>query len=133
MPDRRRGDKRGRRRAWIALMTKDDLARAWHLAETTSEVDLMAMARERDRKDSQIALWFLASCAAPLLVMLVGVLAGVPTITANPLPWIIAMVAAILLPLPAMKVGKDGHREGRIIALAYWIKRGEYTRGRHGM
>ncbi len=110
-------------RAWIELMSREDVGRAWELAANRTEAEIVAMARERMRKDQLIALWFVASCIVPIVVGFIMILQPVSAVVANPWPWLLAGAAALLLPVPAMKIGKEGQKEGRIITLAFWLNK----------
>ncbi len=110
-------------RPWVSLMTREEVSRSWEIAGRESEAAIVRLAARRKRRDSYAGAWFLASCVVPMLVGFAGLLVGAAAVLRAPVPWAVAAAASLLLPFPARKVVRDGEREGRVIALAYWLRK----------
>lgn len=108
---------------WFRLMTVEDIEKAILLAKTRTSEDLLAMVRARHRKDRRIKFAVVASCLVPFAVMIAMALRPADEVGAKIWIWVAAICIAALLPLPMIRYGKMGHKQGRIIALAWHIKR----------
>lgn len=109
-------------RPWMRRMSADDVAAADKMARESSEAEIVAMAVAGLRKARLIRWWFLASCLVPVAVLAAAAYPGV--LPANLWQWFLALGAAMFLPLPARIAAERCDREGKIIAMAFWIKKG---------
>ncbi|HTM68380.1 MAG TPA: hypothetical protein VL426_03705 [Candidatus Binatia bacterium] len=108
---------------WMRRMSADDVAAADKMAREKTDKEIVALAVAALRKARLIRWWFLASCLVPIAVLATPAL--VPGILpANMWQWFIALGAAMFLPLPARIAAERCDREGRVIALSFWIKKG---------
>ncbi len=108
---------------WFRLMTVEDIERAIALAKCKTLEEIVAMAVVRHRKDGRIRLAVLASCLAPFAVIIAMILRPDTEVGPKIWLWVAAICIAMLLPLPMIRYGRMGFREGRIISLAWHIKR----------
>lgn len=109
-------------RQWMRQMTVEDVTAAKLLSEQKTEQDIVQMAVACVRKASLIRPWFILSCAVPVLVLAAPAIW--PSIMSTDFAlWMMAMLASMLLPIPASIAAKRYGRESRIIALAFWLKR----------
>jgi hypothetical protein len=109
--------------SWVRRMTRAEVRQSVDLARSHTLDELMALAIVRHRKDVRIGLWVMASCIVGLfagMYLMVGMAAALKT---HPAVWCLGFFASMFLPLPIMAYGRAGHREGRIIALAYHLKK----------
>lgn len=107
---------------WVRRMTGAEVAAAKKLAAASSEQEIVRMAVSCVNKGRVIGMWFGGSCLVPLAVLAAPAVR--PAIIAgNPWLWLAAMVAAMLLPMPAMSAARRCSREGNVIAYAYWTKK----------
>lgn len=109
-------------RPWMRRMTVEDVAAAKKLSEAHSEQELVGMARACYGKAQRIKLWFLVSCAAPFAVLITPIFWPSIMNTSFPL-WMVAMIAAMLLPMPARTAAYRVNQEGAVISLAFWLKK----------
>jgi hypothetical protein len=108
---------------WIRLMTRADVARSKELAERHTEEEIVAMAVKRHRKDALIGLWLLLSCFGSMGIIIALAAIGGPAPGANPFPWIAACFIALFLPFPVARAAAHARQEGRIISLAYFMRK----------
>lgn len=117
-------------RQWMRRMTVEDIAAAKRLSEEKTEPEILQLAVASVKRSSLIRAWFLISCAVPVLTLAAP--AFWPSImNTDFLLWMAAMIAAMLLPTPASVAARRHDREGRIIALAFWIKKDPSLLRRH--
>jgi hypothetical protein len=108
---------------WFRLMTVQEIEKARALAEKHTIEEIVAMAVVRHRKDTRIRWLIVLSCLVPFAVMIAMTLRPAPEVTAKIWIWVAAICIGMLLPLPMIMYGKQGFKEGRIISLAWHIKR----------
>lgn len=109
-------------RPWMRRMTVEDVSAAKKLSDEKTEQELVALARESYAKAQRVKLWFLLSCFAPIAVLATPIFWPSIMNTSFPL-WMVAMIAAMLLPLPARGAAYRVQQEGAVIALAFWLKK----------
>lgn len=109
-------------RPWMRRMTAAEIAAADKIAQERTDKEIVAMAVESLRKGRLIKWWFLVSCLVPVGVLAASTLPGV--LPANMALWLTALLASMCLPIPARIAADRCEREGRVIALAFWIKKG---------
>ena len=109
-------------RPWMRRMTAAEVAEADKIAQEKTSQEIVAMARESLKKGRLIKLWFLLSCLVPVGVLAAATFPGV--LPANMTLWFIALFASMCLPIPARMAADRCEREGRVIALAFWIRKG---------
>lgn len=110
-------------RPWMRRMTDQEVAAADRMAAERTTAEIVALAVASVRKSRMIRYWFLFSCLMPFAVLLAPI--AVPGIMpANAVLWFIALFGSMALPVPARIAAMRADREGRIIALAFWIKKG---------
>jgi hypothetical protein len=104
-------------------MSDEDIAAAEKIAAERSVQEIVRMAVASVRKSRAIRYWFLFSCLMPFAVLLAPF--AIPGIMpANAVLWFIALFGSMCLPVPARIAAQRADKEGRIIALAFWIKKG---------
>lgn len=108
---------------WFRLMTVEDIELAAALAKTKTSEELFAMVHARYRKDQRIKFAIVVSCLVPFAVMIAMTLRPADEVGVKIWIWVAAICIAMLLPLPMIRYGRMGHKEGRIISLAWHIKR----------
>jgi hypothetical protein len=108
---------------WFRLMTVEDVEKAVVLAKTRTVEEIVAMAVVRHRKDRQIKVAIVISCLVPFAVMIAMTLRPADEVTAKIWIWVAAICIGMLLPLPMIRYGKLGFKEGRIISLAWHLKK----------
>lgn len=109
-------------RPWMRRMTVEDVGSAKKLSDEHTEQEIVAMAARCYAKSQRIKLWFLASCLAPFAVLIAPLVRPSIMHTSFPL-WMVAMIAAMLLPLPARVAASRVGKEGAVISLAFWLKK----------
>lgn len=108
---------------WFRLMTVEDIEKAIVLAKTKTLEEIVALATVRHRKDERIKLAILASCLVPFGVLIAMTLLPSDQVSATIWIWVAAICVSLILPVPMIRYGKLGHKEGRIISLAWHLKR----------
>jgi len=110
-------------RPWMRRMSDEDIAAAERMAAERTTAEIVALAVASVRKTRAIRYWFLFSCLMPFAALLAPI-AFPGIMPANAALWFIALFGSMCLPVPARIAAARADREGRIIALAFWIKRG---------
>lgn len=109
-------------RPWMRRMSVEDVAAAKKMSDEQTEQELVALARGSHAKAQRIRLWYLASCLAPFAVLFAPIIRPDIMNTSFPL-WMVAMIAAMLLPMPVRGAAYRVQQEGAIIALAFWLQK----------
>lgn len=107
---------------WVRRMTGAEVTAAKKLAADRTEQEIVRMAVACVNRGRLIGMWFGGSCLVPLMVLAAPAVRP-SVITGNLWLWLVAMVAAMLLPMPAMVAARRCSREGNVIAYAYWTKK----------